>query len=360
MSNVKISNSPVPFALPVASVINGTETLPMDQTVGGVVTTVSSLFSRLLGPLAVNYTTGVTTVGPVITSGPALVVNNVGSSDTAALNATSGRFTSLLFQNAGTLKGQVFWDNTNSLFVVGTSIANSLTFDAAGLQTTFNAGGAGQFRISQVQAGTANGDLAEFQMGSGATAFALFVANAANASALVTAGPIGASGTIRTLGNAPIVFGVNNHIIAQMSGSTTTAAISGWGPVAAAMVDMTPDSGSFTLTHTGFSTAVTSTATWSRNGNQVVLNTGTVTGTSNATTWTATGLPAGLAPVRTQTITMGDASDAGVGVAAVVTVTASSTTLQFGKGFFQGGAWTNTGAKGFGNTGGTTFSYLLN
>lgn len=39
-----------------------------------------------------------------------------GASDTLSLNAPSGQFTSLIFNNAATLKAQIYWDNTNSLF----------------------------------------------------------------------------------------------------------------------------------------------------------------------------------------------------------------------------------------------------
>lgn len=42
-----------------------------------------------------------------------------GVSDTLALNAPSGRFTSLLFNNAGVTKAQMYWDNTNSFAAWG-------------------------------------------------------------------------------------------------------------------------------------------------------------------------------------------------------------------------------------------------
>lgn len=217
MANVKISNFPVPFALPVAPTINGTETLPLDQTVGGIVTTVSATFARLLGPVAVNYTNSQVSIGPAVAAtGPALTVSNLGSLDTVALNATSGRFTSLLFENAASIKAQLFWDNTNSVFSVG-STANTLTFDAAGLQSTFSTTSSGQYRISLVQAGVANGDLAEIQLSSGATSFAVFAANAATAAALVAGGPTGAQGLLRTLNAAPIVFGTSNTFRGQIS-----------------------------------------------------------------------------------------------------------------------------------------------
>ncbi len=52
MSNVKISGFPVPFALPAASALNGTEAFPCDQTVSGEITTVSATISQLAAYLA--------------------------------------------------------------------------------------------------------------------------------------------------------------------------------------------------------------------------------------------------------------------------------------------------------------------
>ena len=140
--------------------------------------------------------------------------------------------------------------------------------------------------------------------------------------------------------------------------SQGTGPIVGAGPIAAAFVDMTPDRGTFTMTHTGFTTAVTSTATWYRIGKLVTINTGTVSGTSNATTWTATGLPVGLQTSLSQIIGLADMEDNSAAVFGNVALATSSSTLTFGKGANSGGAWTNAGSKGFFNTGGTTFSYL--
>ena len=81
---------------------------------------------------------------------------------------------------------------------------------------------------------------------------------------------------------------------------TAAPTIKGWGPIAAGLVDMTPDTGTFTITYTGMTTAVTGTAVWSRNGNNVTLFFPAATGTSNSTSMTATGLPATLAPARAQ------------------------------------------------------------
>lgn len=79
-------------------------------------------------------------------TGVAFTVNNVGTQDTMALNATSGPFTSMLFKNAATLKSQVFWDNTAVTFniqatagdlILATQAANVIT-----LQTNSVARGA--------------------------------------------------------------------------------------------------------------------------------------------------------------------------------------------------------------------------
>lgn len=54
--------------------------------------------------------------------------------------------------------------------------------------------------------------------------------------------------------------------------------------------------GTFTLTGTGFDVAPTGTARYSRVGNSVTLYVPTIFGTSNANTFTLTGMPAGIRP----------------------------------------------------------------
>ena len=142
---------------------------------------------------------------------------------------------------------------------------------------------------------------------------------------------------------------------------TAAPTIKGWGPIAAGLVDMTPDTGTFTITYTGMTTAVTGTAVWSRNGNNVTLFFPAATGTSNSTSMTATGLPATLAPARAQAhnvpsfsletggaIPTTDANDISIATSGTVT-------------FYLGGS-----ATGFGSTltkgvsTGFTVPYLLN
>lgn len=59
------------------------------------------------------------------TTGLALTVNGLGTTDTMALNTPSGRFTSLLLQNAGSLAAQFAWDNTNNIATLSTNKASA-------------------------------------------------------------------------------------------------------------------------------------------------------------------------------------------------------------------------------------------
>ena len=135
--------------------------------------------------------------------------------------------------------------------------------------------------------------------------------------------------------------------------------ILGGGPVAAALVDMTPDTGSFTITYTGFTANPTGTAVWTRVGNLVTLFLPTGTGTSNANTFTATGLPSAIQPARTQTVAvpayqLEDATANVVNPAA--NFSAGSGTVTFWKN--GNPTCTNSGAKGV--LAPFTVSYLLN
>jgi hypothetical protein len=137
--------------------------------------------------------------------------------------------------------------------------------------------------------------------------------------------------------------------------------IQAYGPTAAGLVDMTPDTGTFTITYTGMTGSVTGTAVWQRNGNSVLLFFPAATGTSNATTFTATGLPAEIQPARTQHIAVPysaifNGSGYTTGEVDAV-VTASSGTITFWYANAANG-WQNTLVKGVEN--GFTIPYLLN
>ena len=149
--------------------------------------------------------------------------------------------------------------------------------------------------------------------------------------------------------------GSANSIIGSAGG-----AISGYGPSAAAYVDMSPDASSFTGVLTGMTATVNSACVWSRQGNQVTLVFGAAVGTSNANTFTVTGLPAAIRPVRTQMLSvaieaMESSSALAVNVSA--TVTASSGTVTFSLNGLTTG-WGSSLGKGIASA--FSVTYLLN
>ena len=148
----------------------------------------------------------------------------------------------------------------------------------------------------------------------------------------------------------------------EVTGNITSPTVEAYGPTAAALVDMTPDSGTFTVTATGMTTSPTGTATWSRIGKIVLLYLPLVTGTSNANTFTFTGLPAAIQPatltqqIAAPTDTFEDAT-ALLTFNASILITAGSGTITFLKNGSTT-SWTTSGTKGLDAT--ITFAYLLN
>jgi len=133
------------------------------------------------------------------------------------------------------------------------------------------------------------------------------------------------------------------------------------GPVAASLVDMTPDTGTFTATMTGGATSPTCTARWTRIGNLVMLEICVANATSNATSFTYTGLPSAVQPAVTQHLPAAAGSyennNTTLPNGVEVVMTASSGTITF---WLSGSAtgWTSVGIKGI--TSINTVSYLLN
>ena len=129
------------------------------------------------------------------------------------------------------------------------------------------------------------------------------------------------------------------------------------GTVAAALVDMTPDTTSTTGTLTGCTTSPTTTVRLSRSGNLVTVSIdGVVTCTSNATTFTLTGaIPSSFQPARQQAMAFPGLSDNTTNIAANASVTTGSQTITFSR---LTGGFTASGVKGFIYDGGG-FSYQL-
>jgi len=164
---------------------------------------------------------------------------------------------------------------------------------------------------------------------------------------------------IGAIGN--MFLAANNQINPSMKLLGISApTIQGWGPTASGLVDMTPDTGSFTLTSTGGPNLV---CVWARVGNLVLLFIPTGTVSTGVTSWTATGLPSAIQPTRTQLLPFGPSviEDNSVSLPGAIRVNASSGTVTFLQN--NGSTWTTA----FSNAGGVrgmlqvaTVTYLLN
>lgn len=134
----------------------------------------------------------------------------------------------------------------------------------------------------------------------------------------------------------------------------------GWGTDAGALVDMTPDSGTYTGTLTGVTTTVTGTVVFGRMGPIGIINLpGGLTGTSNTTACTITGaLPANMQGVRTQIIAIpsGAFEDNTTGISTAQILIGGSSTITFRNNGNAGG-FTAAGTKGVLSS--FTFCYLL-
>lgn len=136
---------------------------------------------------------------------------------------------------------------------------------------------------------------------------------------------------------------------------------SAFGPVAAALVDATPDKSTYSSTATGFAaTAPTVTLRWVRSGNQVTLFIPAFSGTSNATGFTlpGTSAPASILPARAQAFSIPGLINSGTHETSVDSYISIGTdgTITMLKAASASG-WTNTGTKGYAV--GVSFTYLL-
>lgn len=177
---------------------------------------------------------------------------------------------------------------------------------------------------------------------------------------------VAAGGSTSTAFGLLVEAGTNttdNAVLVNNKGNTVNyfqirgdGAIRANGPNAATLVDMTPDTGTFTGTLTGFASLTTSCA-WSRNGNQVTLWINQATGTSNATTMTMTGLPAAIKPTR---LIEGCCivENSGAMLMSVYNISAGGTTLSFSNGLTVNTDFTASGTKGIPSN--LCISYQLN
>jgi hypothetical protein len=223
---------------------------------------------------------------------------------------------------------------------------------------TFQPSGAG-VAISIVMSTAANGLIVE---GFGTTPSALFKAGAGGHPALVglVDGQTGTRQWTLSAGRTAVgQFDVWDETagVSRLS-IDTSGNISGYGATAAALVSMTPDTGSFTATLTGCTTSPTATCVWVKFGNLVCLTLGAVSATSNSTTTTLTGLPALLQAARQQNLSINFAEDNTAATNATVSITNSGTINLYKGASTSGTSWTAAGTKGL--TANNTVTYLIN
>jgi hypothetical protein len=164
--------------------------------------------------------------------------------------------------------------------------------------------------------------------------------------------------TVNATSGVPFTAKANSTAIFEALG-TTSPTIEGYGPTAAGLVDMTPDTGTFTLTiHVG-SVTNTGTARWARMGNIVGMILPVVTASSNGTTFTATGLPAAITPAHIQTVQVPDdcAQNNGVVIGQTTMRVATTGTMTFATVGSDTG-WINPGANGIATA--CSVSWILN
>jgi hypothetical protein len=164
-------------------------------------------------------------------------------------------------------------------------------------------------------------------------------------------------------------FGTSNNyangitqVSFQLSNTLGVPGVKGYGPNAAGLVDMTPDTGTYTGTLVGCTTSPTATVVWARVGNLVIIYVPALSATSNSTGLSITGsLPAALQPARSQVMAVpaSAVTDGGAKVNDVsVSMGAGSSTITFLRGDSSSGFTNSATTKGV--TRNLTFAYLLN
>jgi hypothetical protein len=147
-------------------------------------------------------------------------------------------------------------------------------------------------------------------------------------------------GLFTVLGSASVFGAFFNAKGAVQLGSGSANGVQGWGPTAAALVDMTPDKGTFTGTLNGMTGTVTGTFNFIKMGNFVCIYVTTpITGTSNNANMALSGMPAEILPAQTNVgaICAGSVIDNNISCSAV--------SLVQNNGFFQLGKNTVSGAN---------------
>lgn len=318
----------------------------------------------MAGPVTINYpqASGLADAG--------LTINTL-SDYQLVLNSTSGTYSSLYFTHLGTQGAAIFFDNTNSrLIIEGPNVTNSIVMNSTVAWTIAAAHGI------TINAPTAAQSL---NINAASGQYGLVINGAASSYAalsLVAGGQtfgtndafmfqytdfslrIGNRSTLPATANVIIQVGAGNCL--QLD--NTNRAINGWGVTAAGMVDMSPDSGTFTITFstTYFTVAQTGTCVWAKIGSLVTIAFPAISGTSQTTTGTSfigTGIPAVIQPTRAQNFKVPFNTDNGVNGDGGCQITAAGA-LNLYKGTNQTlTSWTASGTKA---VAAFSVTYLLN
>jgi hypothetical protein len=140
-----------------------------------------------------------------------------------------------------------------------------------------------------------------------------------------------------------------------VTGNTSGVTVEGYGPTAGTLVDMTPDSGTFTLTYSN--SIGSGTAVWSKNGKQITLTLPAAVAVSTSATLTAATLPTEIQPTRTQFFVIGVENDSSISPGQV-SVTASGTITFYPSVGANASSWSNVANKGVPSA--VSITYLLN
>lgn len=359
------NGTPAPARLAIGStnqvltVIGG---LPSWQTpsAGGVTSVTGTALeitaSPTTGAVVLSLPSAVTLPGSLIVTTTTSLIGNVslgsataGTSITQTAATATGTTLAIAGSNAGTATdaGGVITITGGTGNTSGAGGAVSLVGGAGGSTgagglasvlggaTTAGTGGGVAITAANAVASATAGGTVTITAGNGAT-------SGAGGQVIISGGtsPTGTRGAIKIMSG-----GVSTFVV---TGNVTGITVEGYGPTAGGLVDMTPDSGSFTFTATGMSTTPTGTGFWVRLGNMVLLLLPAITGTSNANTFTYTGLPAEIQAARPITCPLVEDyvenGGAVVNTAAAV-LTSGSGTVRFDLGGSSTG-WGSTLAKG--------------
>jgi hypothetical protein len=281
------------------------------------------------------------------------LVNN--TNDLVELGISSTGFTGPFFNN-GPSGEQVFLGSGAAIPIsIGTNNTERIRIAGAG-NITINAPGSGVTQaLSVLDGGTG------LSVNSTTSSLGYFQTWSSNGSikGYIGLGSITFSGAsindfgIASAGVLRLSSDAGSHTQMTVSG-TTGATIQGLGPVAAALVDMTPDQGSWTATFSG-AISTTGTMKWRRIGSLIIVYTDAIIAatSSSASTITFNSIPAAITPA-TQRTTFCNVLNGGSDAAGSVRILTNNTATLFNANFGVFSNGTNCGL-----TAGACMSYTL-